>query len=585
AGEVSEERSTLTATPPSIKANGSDSSTVTLTLHDANDNPVSGQMVTFAIGGVDKTSLTAVSDNGDGTYTAALTGAQVGEAGIKASVNGTELGSLGATVTLLPDSATAQVSSLSTVTDNAIADGVAQDTVKAVITDSKGNPLEGMSVGFSADHGATIQASEKTDKDGVIILPVTNKTAGKATITATLNASTKTTDVHFVAGEVSEERSTLTATPPSIKANGSDSSTVTLTLHDANDNPVSGKRVWFKYSNTSNTSATPVTDNGDGTYTAVLQGVKVGEVGIKAVVNGLELDSLSAKVTVTAGEPYEEKSHLTATPRYIMNDGIDSSVLMLTLHDANGNPVSGQSVTFVIGGVDKTSLTAVSDNGDGTYTATLTGTQEGEANITVVVNGQEMSNLGDKVTLSEQPKLLGIAPAYLGSTHSLDPMYLKVGFKDARFTLLAQGKQTDFLWSTNQSEDIVTVDTGGVVTLHSPTSEVITITAKRKSGLQLSTSFSFSLDVWLFQIPGAAVKLSDAESTCNSSSASLLEKSDVLGAISDWGSVMKYGNTWTSTSGNYWVMSSQAQVISMNNGVISNVPDYSIYKGACRIGL
>uniref|UniRef100_UPI0012E253A4 invasin domain 3-containing protein n=1 Tax=Serratia oryzae TaxID=2034155 RepID=UPI0012E253A4 len=47
-GNLSTTNSTLTAAPGAIEANGSDTSVVTLTLRDGNNNPVTGQTVAFA---------------------------------------------------------------------------------------------------------------------------------------------------------------------------------------------------------------------------------------------------------------------------------------------------------------------------------------------------------------------------------------------------------------------------------------------------------------------------------------------------------------------------------------------------------
>ncbi|WP_197091868.1 Ig-like domain-containing protein, partial [Serratia oryzae] len=47
-GDLSTTNSTLAAAPGAIEANGSDTSVVTLTLRDGNNNPVTGQTVAFA---------------------------------------------------------------------------------------------------------------------------------------------------------------------------------------------------------------------------------------------------------------------------------------------------------------------------------------------------------------------------------------------------------------------------------------------------------------------------------------------------------------------------------------------------------
>ncbi|MGU3489823.1 Ig-like domain-containing protein, partial [Enterobacter bugandensis] len=71
--------SSLTVSPASIVADGSAFTTVTLTLKDINSNEVMGQTVAFTTTGTAVT-LSGVTDNDDGTYTATLTGTAAGTA-------------------------------------------------------------------------------------------------------------------------------------------------------------------------------------------------------------------------------------------------------------------------------------------------------------------------------------------------------------------------------------------------------------------------------------------------------------------------------------------------------------------------
>ncbi|MGC6062012.1 invasin domain 3-containing protein, partial [Enterobacter kobei] len=179
---------------------------------------------------------------------------------------------------------------------------------------------------------------------------------------------------------ISEANSTLKASPENIIADGKARSVITLTLNDAEKQPIAGEDVAFTVSGVQGTTLGAVKDNGDGTYTAELSGTQVGVATISAYANGVTLSTLSAKVTLKSVIS-ERLSSLKVAPQTILANGVMASTLELALSDDSGKPVSGQMVTFAIGGVDKTSLTAVSDNGDGTYTAALTGAQVGEAGI------------------------------------------------------------------------------------------------------------------------------------------------------------------------------------------------------------
>ncbi|MEM7927886.1 invasin domain 3-containing protein, partial [Morganella morganii] len=91
-----------------------------------------------------------------------------------------------------------------------------------------------------------------------------------------------------------------------------------------------------------------VTDNHDGTYTATLKGTKAGDALLKVTVNGVVLEVAPVTVTLTADSSNldKDKSSLTAAPLTIVANNTTTSEVKLTLKDANGNLVSGQTVLF-----------------------------------------------------------------------------------------------------------------------------------------------------------------------------------------------------------------------------------------------
>ncbi|NGE24272.1 hypothetical protein G5637_37190, partial [Klebsiella pneumoniae] len=95
----------------------------------------------------------------------------------------------------------------------------------------------------------------------------------------------------------------------------------------------------------------------------------------------------------------EDKSSLTAAPLSIVANNTATSSLTLTLKDVNDNPVIGQTVLFSTDLAD-TTFSAVKDNQDGTYTATLKGTKAGDALLKVTVNGAVLDVAPVTVTLT-----------------------------------------------------------------------------------------------------------------------------------------------------------------------------------------
>ena len=121
AGAASVVTSTVTATPISLEANGMASSTLTVQLKDASGNPLTtgGATVTFAALGENQGTIGAVTDNEDGSYTAAYTaGTLDGLVTITPSVGGTAFTNTASiTLTINPD--------LLAALDTAVAAGVA----------------------------------------------------------------------------------------------------------------------------------------------------------------------------------------------------------------------------------------------------------------------------------------------------------------------------------------------------------------------------------------------------------------------------------------------------------------------------
>ncbi|MEM8337350.1 invasin domain 3-containing protein, partial [Morganella morganii] len=128
---------------------------------------------------------------------------------------------------------------------------------------------------------------------------------------------------------------------------------------------------------------------------------KAGDAEIKVTVGGnvLEVASVTVKLTADSSNLDKDKSVLTATPLTIVANNTATSALKLTLKDANDNPVAGQTVLFTttLGG---TTFSGVTDNQDGTYTATLKGKTAGDAPLTVTINGTELPVAGVTVTLT-----------------------------------------------------------------------------------------------------------------------------------------------------------------------------------------
>jgi uncharacterized Zn ribbon protein len=153
-------------------------------------------------------------------------------------------------------------------------------------------------------------------------------------------------------------------------ADGVTTSEITVLLKDVNDNNLDsgGDTVTLA---TDLGSVGSVTDNGNGTYTATLtSGTVAGTATITGSVNAAAITD-TATVTLTPDAADATTSLITASPTSIAADGAETSTITVQLKDVNNNDLisGGDTVTLA---TDLGSLGSVTDNSDGTYTATLT---------------------------------------------------------------------------------------------------------------------------------------------------------------------------------------------------------------------
>lgn len=185
----------VTASPPSILANNSETSTLTATLVDGD-----GYLVGFGIPATWGTSNGQLSNtstvtDASGKTSVALRGTVAGWATVTASAVG---GAASANVTLLPDASTSRVVTLTPSPSSAPAD-LTPISLYATVRDAYNNILPaGQSVYWAATLGSLNTGVSYTDAKGVAIATIASSSAGDATIYAKTNVSNNaTTRVNF----------------------------------------------------------------------------------------------------------------------------------------------------------------------------------------------------------------------------------------------------------------------------------------------------------------------------------------------------------------------------------------------------
>jgi hypothetical protein len=474
-GAASPATSTITAAPTSITANGSSTSLITVQLKDAfgNNLTTGGATVTLATTGG---TLSNVTDNGNGTYTATLTSPTVtGTATITGKLGGVDLVDT-ETVTLAPGPASAATSTITAAPTTITADGTSTSVLTVQLKDAFGNNLTagGATVTLATTAGTLGNVTD--NGNGTYTATLTSAAApGTATITGKLGGDdiVDTETVTFKVGVASAATSTITAAPTSITADGTSTSTITVQLKDALGNNLTTGGATVTLATTAGTLSN-VTDNGNGTYTATLTSATV--TGTATITGKLDGDDIvdTETVTLAPGAASPATSTITAAPTTITADGTSTSVLTVQLKDAFGNNLTTGGATVTLATTLGT-LSEVTDNGDGTYTATLTSpTTTGTATITGKLGEADLVD-------TEQVTFAPGAASLDTSTITANPTSIPVGgtstsiitvqLKDAFGNNLTTGGATVTLSTTAGTLSNVTDNGDGTytATLTSPT--------------------------------------------------------------------------------------------------------------------
>ncbi len=398
AGAASTATSTISAAPGSITANGSTTSTVTVQLKDALGNNVPASGGTVALG-TTSGSLGSVTDNSDGTYTATLTSATTtGTATVTGTLNSSALAS-SASVTFTPGPATSLQVTISSPQTAGVA---ASATVTA--KDAHGNTATGYTgtVTFSSTDGSAVLPGNYTFLAGdngshTFGSAVTLKTAGAQTVTAT---DTVTGSINGTSGSITVNpagAATLQVTPAGTSQTAGTAFNVTVTAKDAFNNTATGYTGTVHFISTDPAPTLPGNytfvggDSGTKTFSVTLNTTGSRTVTATDTVTG-SINGTTAAITVNAGAASTATSTISASPGSITANGSSTSTITVQLKDALGNNLAGSGGTVTLG-TTAGSLGSVTDNANGTYTATLTSsTTAGTATITGTLNASALSN-------------------------------------------------------------------------------------------------------------------------------------------------------------------------------------------------
>ncbi|WP_172823302.1 Ig-like domain-containing protein, partial [Escherichia coli] len=289
-------------------------------------------------------------------------------------------------VTFIADVRTAQIADLVVIKDGSEADGSTANTLRARVTDAFGNALAGQTVSVLADNGATVAPTVITGPDGTVEISLTSQTAGTSVVTVSINNSSLSQSVTFIADVRTAKIADLVVIKDGSVADGATANTLRVRVTDAFGNTLAGQTVSVTAGNSAMVASTVITGP-DGTVEISVTSQTAGTSTVTASINN---SSQSRNVTFTADVRTAQIAELEVTQDNAVADGAMANMLRARVTDAFGNTLAGQTVS-VTAGNGATVTPTVTTQPDGTVEISVTSQTAGISAVTASINSSSQS--------------------------------------------------------------------------------------------------------------------------------------------------------------------------------------------------
>ncbi len=376
----------------SANADGSDVITVTIQLKDTEGNNYTSSGGTLQLSMPTGVSSVTSQDNGNGTYTVSFSSSSAGNKSIGVSIGGTQLSS---SISL----SYAQVLNLSAAVfsrdkESANANGSDQVTVTVQLKDTNGADYTSSAgeISFSVPSGVT-EVSKIDNGDGSYTAVFTTVNAGTYTFGASIGGTQLANDVELTFNAVIDlSQSTLQADITTIAADGNSTAQLTVTLKDYAGNAFVPSSNSPELTITAGSAdKTELVNAGDGVYTSSISANVAGEVTVTATYDSGAIGT--SNLTFEAVAPSASQSTITSDISTFGVGGAHSAVITVALKKADGSAYT-QSYGDLVLSPEGTGLSYGTpvDNGDGTYTVSVTADTAGSYVVSAAVGDLSLSN-------------------------------------------------------------------------------------------------------------------------------------------------------------------------------------------------
>lgn len=407
--------------PASVAASAGSSQTVpagtavpvrpAVVVRDAGGTPVAGARVAFVVtagGGSVTGSNATTGTDGIATVGSWTLGNSAGSNTLVATVDATGVSGnpVTFTATAVAGPASADRSSLSAAPGSiAASQGSVTSTITIVVRDAGGIPLAGQAVSLAATgSGVTLTQPGPTNASGTTSGKLSATVAGPHVVTAQTGGVTLgTVTVTVTPGAPSPARTTVTVpngtagTPTEIQ----------IVLQDEFGNALAGAagQIDVSVSGANTENDAHVDDAGGGSYRATYTPTRAGTDQVTVTVADQAVAGSPFASTVAAGAADPERTTADVPDDIgLFNPSENPARITVHVFDANGNPLGrgGDQVAITVSrGSDVVASPAVTDVGDGSYTASWTA--QSTANnyrVAITLNGTEIKDSPYSVRVS-----------------------------------------------------------------------------------------------------------------------------------------------------------------------------------------
>lgn len=401
-GTLAPGKSGVTVTPDMLTANGRERSVIRFIARDAQGEPATGiRNVSFALSAVAAPNITAadpalaytltpVVSEGEGVYTASLTGRQAGVVTLRPRVDGRPVGDLSAQVTFSSEATSGRLIAFTRDKNEAKASGEDEVHLRASVRDAQDNPVPNQTVLFGATNGAQLSSDAVvTDSNGDAEVTLTSTSTGASEVTASLYTSRLTQNVRFTADNNSAQipEGYLVVLRDNAVADGMDTAKVGLLVTDRQYNPLSGVEVRLSGDNgVILNNGAPVTDKNGEIY-AILQSTVAGTSNITAEING---SRRTIPVHFIASHRNPVIVSVSAEGDRQPSDGRSEVSVSATVTDTAGNALPDTTISFSSGeGVRLSAATGVT-NEQGVAKVRVRSVTAGTFTVTASIRGSRL---------------------------------------------------------------------------------------------------------------------------------------------------------------------------------------------------